>query len=173
MKERLELFRPFFVVISIFAIFVLTFLALWAFSPKDKNRQAMDISGENIMGEKVSLADNKGKLPTVLVFVDPQDEVSNELAIRLKEKIGDDYKKSIDIIAISINEKSKKEQIKLFDENKSKIANTIIDDGTYKKLYNISTAPVTYFINEDLTVVSSFLGTIKDKTIDDQIKRIK
>lgn len=152
-------------IILVPIVFIISFLLVSLFTKEPV--KAYDFTTGTSTGEVISLYDNLGKQNTALIFFDPEVEGSNQVMERLAKR-----KDKIDVIAISVSSMSQDKQMSLIPGNaKEGIKLCFVAKDVVKK-YNVGNAPVVHFIDKEGYVKKSFIGALKQETIDKQIDKM-
>lgn len=157
--------RNFLVALGIGIVFIACFMIVSVLTKKPE--KAIDSSFttvNNIVTGVRTVARDDG---AVLVFIDPAIEGSNEVLEKLIKHKGD-----AEIIAVSVSELDKDEQLKLLPKKARELEYLSFDGKEIIKDYNIGNAPVTYFIDSEFYVQDAFVGNISDKSVKKCIKKI-
>ncbi len=124
--------------------------------------KAIDFSGHTLSGEKVTLSQNFGKKGTVLCFYDTKSDYGDSMLSAIKAQITERYGKDLDVVVVAMDgEKTASELSAYMKEKGVLFEHTLLDaDGSISALYNITSSPITYFINKEGSVRASVLGTL-------------
>lgn len=118
-------------------------------------------------GQVVRLSDSFGKRGTVVMFIDPEIEGSNDLLERIAAKKG-----GCALLALSISALPEDEQLSLLPESVRELDGLCFECSDAVEKYNVSHAPITYFIDKDGLVREAYVGAMRDKSIEKCIKMI-
>lgn len=123
---------------------------------------ALDIIGPDAKGELHALSDNFGKQGTVLLFFDTKTEKATEL---LEQMVALEGNYDVDVMAVAVNG-DYEEQKAALKKMGIELPHLLFDvEGKMAKTYNVTTTPVTYFIDKNGLVQDAFLSSITDKTL--------
>ncbi len=158
--------RGFGVGALVFILVLVIYFVLNAVTKKPE--KAYDFSAGTQHGQVISLSDNYGKCPTVLIFIDPQVEGSTDLLSRIIER-----RKDADIIAMSISTLSEEEQKSILSEDILGLDKLCFESSEAVSEYNIGAAtPITYFIDQQGYVQEVYVGAMRDSSIEKCIDKI-
>ena len=123
---------------------------------------AIDIVGPDAKGELHALSDAFGKRGTVLLFFDTKTDKATEL---LEQVAALDKEYDANVMAVAVNG-DYEEQKKALQEMGIDLTCLVFDvEGEMAKAYNVTTTPVTYFIDKSGMVQDVFLSSITDQTL--------
>lgn len=124
--------------------------------------KAIDFSGQSLTDETITLSQNYGKKATVLCFYDTKSDYGDSMLSAIKEQITDRYGKDLDVIVVAMEKEKTAAELSAYMKEKGVLfEHTLLDaEGGISKLYNISSSPITYFINKEGSVRASVLGTL-------------
>ena len=157
--------RNFGIALAVFVLVIAVYLTLTVVTKKPQ--KAYDFSAGTQNGEVISLSESYRKHGTVLIFIDPEVEGSTELLSRIIEK-----KEDADIIALSVSALSEQEQKEMLSDDILALPKLCFESSEATEKYNISAAPVTYFIDTDGYVQEVYIGAMKDSSIEKCIAKI-
>ena len=147
-------------------VFIAAYFIIKPFIEEDK--EAIDFSGGTASGEVLSLSDNFGKTGTVLCFFDPQAEQS----LQLVEQLVDTVNGRADIIAVAVTDLEAQDALALMSDKIKTIEHLIVDGTEAVEKYRISSPPITYFIDRDGLVISTYLYKISDKSLNKELDKL-
>lgn len=123
---------------------------------------ALDITGPDEKGTLHSLSDHFGKHPTVLLFFDTKTDKATELLEQVAA-LEKDYDAKVMAVAVNGDYEEQKSALEKMGARPSLLLFDV--EGEMAKTYNVSTTPVTYFIDKSGMVQNVFLSSITDKTL--------
>lgn len=170
MKTFWKTARPFIVILAVVLIFLLTYWILDGIVQHKDPQPALDITGvEYDETSLFSLSDNYGKTGTALLFFDPAVSESTDLLGKVLEANGE----RVDVLAVSVSGEPMAAQKQPISELSLDSAHILFDvEGTMAKTYNITTTPITYFIDKNGLVQDAFLGKISADSLEKAIQEI-
>ena len=157
--------RNFGLAALVFVLVIAVYLILSVVTKKPE--MAHDFSAGTQYGKVISLSDNYGKCPTVLIFIDPEVQGSTELLSRIIERKGE-----ADIIAMSISQLPEDQQKEKFPDYILALEKLCFESSEAVEKYNISAAPVTYFIDKEGYVREVYVGAMRNSSIEKCIDMI-
>ena len=162
--------RPFIVILAIVALVLITYLVLNMILEHKDPQPALDITGvEYDETSLFSLSDNYGKTGTILLFFDPAVSQSTDL-------LADVFmanQKQADLLAVSVSKESFATQKQTITALGLDTAHILFDtEGTMAQTYNITTTPITYFIDKNGLVQDAFIGPISAESLKKAIEEI-
>ena len=124
--------------------------------------KAIDVSGQSLTGGKITLSENYGTKATVLCFYDTKSDYGDSMLSAIKAQVSERYGKDLDVIVVAMEKEKSADALSAYMKEKGVLfEHTLLDaDGSISALYNISSSPITYFINKEGTVRASVLGTL-------------
>ena len=158
-------FRSIAVAVGVLALVAVIFLLLTLTHKEPQH--ALDFTVGARSGQVLRLSDNFGKRGTVVMFIDPELEGSNDLLERVAAKKGD-----CALLALSVSVLPESEQLSLLPESVRELDGICFECSDAVEKYNVSHAPITYFIDKDGLVREAYVGAMRDKSIEKCIKMI-
>lgn len=165
MRRFTHFSRPIIVFAAILLLILLLYLVLSLVWRSDDPQYAPDITGVTADGTSLfSLSDNRGETGTVLIFFDPETGKAVELMQQLSTAV-EGYE--VDVVAVAVGAESVEGELALMEEQAVPVfSHTLFDlDGAMAEAYNISAAPITYFIDKNGLVQDVFISSISEKSL--------
>lgn len=132
-----------------------------------KPQMSIDFIANTVSGNEIFLHENIGITPTVLVFFDTELEESLEHTERIINN-----SKGAQVVAVSVNSIDADKQYEKLSDTVKTLDKLCFEGKDAVEKYNVTSAPVTYFIDIDGYVTDAFIGTVKEDTIQKAIQKI-
>ena len=158
--------RNILVAVAVGVVFMVAYLIISAVTkPPEK---ALDFGYHTVDGTVSRLYTQARDDGAVLIFIDPELEGSNKILESVIKHAGD-----TPVIAVSVKDENSS-HLAMLPESARNLENLVLDGKEIEELYNVTDrAPITYFINNEFYVEQAFVGTIKEKTIESCIQKLK
>ncbi len=158
--------RNILVAVGVGIVFIAAYLIISAVTEPPK--KAIDFGYHTVDGSVSRLYTQARDGGAVLIFIDPELEGSN---IILESVIK--HAEDVPVIAVSVRDENSA-HLAMLPESARELENLVLDGKEIEELYNVTDrAPITYFINNEFYVEQAFVGTIKEKTIQSCIQKLK
>lgn len=132
-----------------------------------KPQMSIDFIANTVAGDEVFLHENIGITPTVLVFFDTEVKESLELTERIINN-----SEGVQVFAVSVNSLETDKQYEKLSDTIKTLDKLCLEGKDAVTKYNVTSAPVTYFIDIDGYIKDAFIGTVKEDTIQKSIEKI-
>ena len=158
--------RNILIAVCVGVVFMVSYMIISALiKPPQK---AIDFGYHTVGGTVSRLYTEARDDGAVLIFIDPELEGSNKILESVIKHAGD-----IPVIAVSVKDENSA-HLAMLPESARNLENLVLDGQEIEKLYNVTDrAPITYFINNEFYVTQAFVGSIKEKTIESCIQKLK
>lgn len=163
--------RPFLITLVVALVLVLTFYILTLFIGKRDPRPAIELTGKDVEGSTIFLSDCRGRSGVALVYFELEHRHSQEVVQRIIPKAKE---LGVEVIAVCQTDLSAKECLARMKELKMPTPEHLLLDpkGELSAVYNVSTAPCTYFIDKNGMILDAYLGTISEPSAEKELKAI-
>lgn len=147
--------KPFLIILgSIVAITVIAFCIAGIKGGNKDHGDAIDFTAKSVSGQPFSLRDNYGVSGTVLIFWDRGKSDCEALFQNLSAK-----KTTAKLVVISKNDSA--DALRQYCAGKDWSFDTLIaDDGSIFKKYNVTSCPISYFIDRNGSVRAVSLSSL-------------
>lgn len=156
--------RNFFIFLGIAVLVVVVCLGASLLFKKPQKFIDFTVTLED--NTEFTLSDSVNTAPTVLVFADPDDEYTKSVF----EALGDTG--DVRLVALTTSELEKADQLDKFSLVAQNADVLVLNSRPALDAYNVSAAPITYFIDKDGYVQDVFIGKFKPETAKKSLKKI-
>lgn len=132
---------------------------------------ALDFELLNFEGEKVKLSDYKDKMMILFFWTTWNPAAQDQLVIL--ESYYQEIKDREDIVLLAINNQEDESVVFNFiRRGKYDLPVLLDEDGKVGELYEISTLPATYFINQEGKVKETHIGILNKEEIKEKVEKL-